>query len=134
MEISKNMADVLLKIKEERDLSLTDFAEQLGISRSALQEYTSGTGVPRLSTVVILAQKLGMEPADLLAGTILQETLDTEEQQAVVKQLLAEYAQQSTTVLEGLHTLLALLAESAENCPNRQSSGRPDDPACEGKV
>ena len=125
MEISKNMADVLLKIKEERDLSLTEFAEQLGISRSALQEYTSGTGVPRLSTVVILAQKLGMEPADLLAGTILQET---------VKQLLAEYAQQSTTVLEGLHTLLALLAESAENCPNRQSSGRPDDPACEGKV
>lgn len=115
MEISKNLSAVLVKFKEERGLSLTEFAEELGISRSALQEYISGEGVPRLSTIVILAQKLGMEPKELLSGTILHKTFAAEEQEAMLIQLLEGYAQHSKVVLQELRKLLGILAENAEN-------------------
>lgn len=68
MELQQNMANVIRAMKETRGMSLAEFSSELEISRSALQEYLSGTGNPNLSTVEHLAQKLGIDPITLLTG------------------------------------------------------------------
>ena len=68
MGMQKNMAAVICAMKEASNLSLAEFAAELDISRSALQEYMSGTGNPRIETVNHLAEKMGVEPEGLLCG------------------------------------------------------------------
>lgn len=68
MEVQKNMATIIRALKQQRGLSLTEFADELEISRSALQEYLSGTGNPTLTTVEHLAHKLGIPLAALVSG------------------------------------------------------------------
>ena len=75
MEIQKNMAAVMLAMKEKQGKSLTELSEELEISRSALQEYLAGNGNPTLSTVEHLAEKLGIPPVALVSGTVPADRL-----------------------------------------------------------
>ena len=68
MGMQENMAAVICAMKEASNLSLAEFAAELHVSRSALQEYMSGTGNPRIETVRHLAEKMGVEPEELLCG------------------------------------------------------------------
>lgn len=68
MGIQKNMAKVIRVLKEQRRQSLTEFSEDLEISRSTLQEYLNGTGNPRADTIDHLAAKLNVDPAVLVSG------------------------------------------------------------------
>lgn len=82
MEIQKNMAAVMRAIKENRGKSLGEFSADLEISRSALQEYLSGTGNPNLSTIDHIAHKLGVDTLFLISGSF------TYDQAKVLLQLL----------------------------------------------
>ena len=53
-------------IKAARKLSVTDFSEETGISRSAMQEILKGTCNPRIDTVEHIAKNLHVHPAALL--------------------------------------------------------------------
>lgn len=75
MEIQQNMANVIRAMKETRGVSLAEFSAELEISRSALQEYLSGTGNLNLSTVEHLAEKLGVDPLVLLTGVFSYDEL-----------------------------------------------------------
>lgn len=68
MGIQQNMADVIRLLKQERGKSLMEFAEELEISRSTLQEYLTGRGNPSLEMVEHLARKLSVDPVVLLTG------------------------------------------------------------------
>ena len=75
MDLNKNFATILNIIKSERQKSITEFSEELEISRSALQEYLSGAGNPNLTTIEHIAQKLGISPCFLLLGDFSEEQL-----------------------------------------------------------
>ena len=68
MEIQRNMAAVMRALKEESGKSLAEFSEELEISRSALQEYLSGSGNPNVATIEHLALKLGVDTSLLVSG------------------------------------------------------------------
>ena len=74
MAMCKNLACKLKEIKAERGVSVTEFSEQLEISRSSLQSLLSCKGNPRIDTVEHIAQKLQIDPIVLLKShTAAQE-------------------------------------------------------------
>ena len=75
MDLNKNLAAVLSIMKTERQKSMTEFSEELEISRSALQEYLSGAGNPNLTTIEHIAKKLSVCPYFLLLGDFNDEQL-----------------------------------------------------------
>ena len=75
MDLNKNVAAVLSIMKTERQKSMTEFSEELEISRSALQEYLSGAGNPNLTTIEHIAQKLNVSPYFLLLDDFNDEQL-----------------------------------------------------------
>ena len=75
MEIQRNMAKVIRTLKEASGKSLTEFSEELEISRSALQEYLSGNGNPGVVTIEHLASKLGVDTSFLLSGVFSEDQI-----------------------------------------------------------
>lgn len=66
--MQQNLSEVIRAIKELNHKSMSEFAGELEISRSTLQEYLNGRGNPRLSTLEHLAQKLHIKPIVLVSG------------------------------------------------------------------
>ena len=55
------------------------FAEELEISRSELQKYLNGTGNPTIDKIEQIAEKIAMEPMDLLFTPVNPERFEAEE-------------------------------------------------------
>lgn len=70
MLISENLARLLQRMKEERQLSFTDFAIELGIPKSSLESYINGTGNPRADTLEMLAAELNVPLAEIVSGPL----------------------------------------------------------------
>lgn len=87
MLLQRNFSNAMTVIKTARKLSITDFSEEIGISRSSMQEILKGTCNPRISTIEYIADNLGVHPAGLLFpgcsnsqlefSLILLQTLET---------------------------------------------------------
>lgn len=73
MSIQDNMADLLRARRKLSGQSIEEWAEELGIAQSTLQEYMKGSGNPTVKMVEHLADKLGVDPAALMYGTIEPE-------------------------------------------------------------
>lgn len=67
MTLRENFTDSMNAIFETRHCTLSEFAEELSISRSCLQEILKGRSNPTLETVELIASQLGMEPFCLFA-------------------------------------------------------------------
>lgn len=68
MGIQESLRNSLLIYKKLYNLSISELADQLGISRSALQAYLSGRASPRADTIDHIAHRLGIDPAVLVSG------------------------------------------------------------------
>ena len=55
-------------IMVKQNKSLTDFSEELGISRTALYDYLRAKGNPSAATIEHISEKLGVHPISLLVG------------------------------------------------------------------
>lgn len=75
MNIQKKLADALRIFQADRGKSITEFSAELEISRSALEDYLSGSGNPSMSTVEHIADKLGVSPSLLLFGSFSEDQL-----------------------------------------------------------
>lgn len=71
-----NLAKTMRTLKELRCESTAEFAKELEISRSTLQDYLNGTGNPTLRTLEHMADKLGIDPQLLLSGGFPTERAD----------------------------------------------------------
>lgn len=67
MALQKNLSDSMNLIRAKRQQSITEFSEELGISRSSMQEILKGTANPRIDTVEHIAKQLQMDPLILLS-------------------------------------------------------------------
>lgn len=68
LEIKKNISATLKREMDKRGLNFMEFSTELGIPRTTLQGYLKGTSSPRADTLEELAEKLGVSPAELVAG------------------------------------------------------------------
>lgn len=68
MSLTENLAAAILAAMKQRHMSLTEFAEELGVSRTALHDYVKARGNPSASTIEHIAKKLGISTAALMTG------------------------------------------------------------------
>lgn len=73
MDMQRNMADMLRAKRALSGQSIGEWADELGIAPSTLQDYLKGSGNPTLRMVDHLAEKLGIDPLSLIAGEIEPE-------------------------------------------------------------
>lgn len=76
MEIRENISTVMRALMKESGKSLTEFSDELEISRSALQEYLSCKGNPNVATIEHMAKKLGVDTSFLVSGAFSGEQID----------------------------------------------------------
>lgn len=72
MGIQENLAAILQELKNQRGISTVAFADELGISRSSMQDYLSSKGNPSILTIEYLARlarKLDVEPICLVSSS-----------------------------------------------------------------
>lgn len=70
MPINGNIARVMQKIKQERHLSIQEFSDELGITKSAAQIYLKGKGNPRADTLELLAKGCGLSITQLVSDPL----------------------------------------------------------------
>lgn len=66
MSLSNNLSKNLNTIRENRNLSITDFADELCIARSSLQNILKGDCNLRMDTVNQISSQLNVDPLTLL--------------------------------------------------------------------
>ena len=67
-EIQENIAQKLRAAMKHRQKTIAGFADELGISQTALKNYMRGESNPRADTITLLAERLGLTPAELISG------------------------------------------------------------------
>lgn len=69
----KNMQILSKNIRALRGKqSLTDFSKELGISKSALQAIEKGQSVPRMDTLEIISERMGLTLPALLSEDLME--------------------------------------------------------------
>ena len=68
MKIQKNIAATLKAAMAEKDLTLVEFAEEIGIARTSLQGYLKEESNPRADTIELLSERLNISPSVLISG------------------------------------------------------------------
>ena len=57
----------LRRLREQRGLTLQEFAEQAGIKYPSAAKYEQAASFPRLGPMIAMAKALGVKPSELLA-------------------------------------------------------------------
>ena len=68
MSLQENMAAFIRAAMKSQNKSLSEFSDELGISRNALYNYLHGKGNPSIATLEHMAENLGVNPASLVLG------------------------------------------------------------------
>lgn len=66
MILSTYLSNYMKTLRLQRNESITEFAEVLGLSRSETQRILNGTCNPRLDTIEHIAKNLDVDPRELL--------------------------------------------------------------------
>lgn len=73
MVLQENLSKALQQIRTDKSWSIQRFADELYISKSNLQNLLSARGNPRLGTVEHIAERLQINPVDLLTNLVLNQ-------------------------------------------------------------
>lgn len=76
MLLSNYLSNYMKALRLQRNESITEFAEALGISRSETQRLLSGTCNPRLDTIEYIAKNLDVDPRELLGVSCSNDSPD----------------------------------------------------------
>ncbi|MBD5153113.1 MAG: helix-turn-helix transcriptional regulator [Oscillibacter sp.] len=68
MNLNEGLAASIRALMKQKHMSLSEFSEEVGVSRSSLHTYTKGEGNPSTGTINHMAQRLGISPAVLANG------------------------------------------------------------------
>lgn len=66
MELTSNIAERLSKILQDRSISVTELAANIGLSKQAVSAYCTGARSPKRPTIDIIAQRLNVNPLWLI--------------------------------------------------------------------
>ena len=116
MEICSNIANILKSIKEKKEYTLTEFADELEISRSQLQGILKGKANPRINTIEHIAKKLNISPEVLI-------TTELNSSQLALAEVLLDFtallrvvpAEKRAVVIELLIEIFQLLIDDEDD-------------------
>lgn len=114
MKIQKNIAATLKNAMAERDLTLVEFAEEIGIARTSLQGYLKEKSNPRADTIELLSERLNISPSMLISGPDAELPVPEDVSENEIHPLLVPLLQQYRSVLVEIIRLSALLPEMPE--------------------
>lgn len=123
MDIQKNIAAAMRAAMEESQLSLTEFSKELGIGKSSLQAYLNCQQNMRLDTIELIAERMGITPAELVSGISSADKPQTPGEnlhpllEPIEKEFLA-VNQFLTVISDRLYKLEAQLEEKGEDVPH----------------
>ena len=63
MSLQQNLSNFMNTIRLSRNQSITEFAEEIGVSRSEMQHILKGTCNPRIDTLKYIAKNLDVVPS-----------------------------------------------------------------------
>jgi transcriptional regulator with XRE-family HTH domain len=72
-ELKWEFAAVLRRLREKTFAKQTDFAGHANLSEKTVSKLECGGSEPRLSTILILIDKLNVTPAELIGGLTIPE-------------------------------------------------------------
>lgn len=104
MDAAQNLSNNISALRNIRSLTITDFAKEIGISKSTLQEIEKGHS-PNLNTVECIARSLGIP-----VSVLISDTLPPTEMSALV-QLFQHISWYATWSQEDQSALLELLCQ-----------------------
>lgn len=64
----QNLANAILKIRQDSKLSQEQFAEMIGVTRQAVSRWEMGISVPNINTLVLISEKFGVSVDTMLKG------------------------------------------------------------------
>ena len=69
IEVLKKAFGIVLKqLREEKELSQSDLTNLAdGLERTTYQKFDSGRGVPKVVSIIKIAEALGMDPGEILS-------------------------------------------------------------------
>lgn len=70
MSINENIARTMRRVRQERNVSIEIFADELGIPKSSAQMYLKGEGNPRADTLELLAEGCGLPITELVSDPL----------------------------------------------------------------
>jgi len=73
MGMQENIASMLQAKRQLSRQSIDEWSEELGIAHSTLQDYLKGAGNPTVKMIEHLAEKLDIDPIDLVSGKMKPE-------------------------------------------------------------
>ena len=69
MTLQQNLSNTMKAIRSIRKISITEFSEEIGVSRSEAQGILRGTSNPRLDTIQCIADNLNIDPLVLISSS-----------------------------------------------------------------
>ena len=76
MSLQQNLSNFMNTIRLSRNQSITEFAEEIGVSRSEMQHILKGTCNPRIDTLKYIAKNLDVDPATLILPSYTEPQQD----------------------------------------------------------
>lgn len=76
MSLQQNLSNFMNTIRLSRNQSITEFAEEIGVSRSEMQHILKGTYNPRIDTLKYIAKNLDVDPATLILPSYTEPQQD----------------------------------------------------------
>jgi transcriptional regulator with XRE-family HTH domain len=114
VKIQKNIAATLKAAMAEKDLTLVEFAEEIGIARTSLQGYLKEESNPRADTIELLSERLNISPSELISGPEASTPNLEELPEDQVHPLLIPLVQQCHCVVVEIARLSAALSKLSE--------------------
>lgn len=77
MFLQQNLSNYMNALRSSKKQSITEFSEEIGISRSAMQDILKGSCNLRMDTVQYIADRLDVNPSDLLCSPYSDKQMET---------------------------------------------------------
>ena len=77
MEKTVPFSQRLTQLLQEHQLSVTQFAQSIGLSKQAISSYCTGVRTPKQPTIDSIARKLGVNPKWLMGYAVPKQTADS---------------------------------------------------------
>lgn len=76
MILQRNLSNTMRALRASRKQSIAEFSEEIGISRSAMQDILKGDCNPSLNTIQYIADNLKVDPLTLIASPYSESQLE----------------------------------------------------------
>lgn len=92
----KKIGDFLKELRKEKSITQQQFAEMIGVSNRTVSRWETGSNMPDLDLVIIIADYYDVDIREILDGERKSEKMDKETKETILK--IADYSNEEKVV------------------------------------